>query len=284
MIRQRLDSGNVSLPVAWKIHRILRAVEQDQQQSAHVQAAAADLHAALPRPDYFDLFDILCTNEYEDADGDMPSQRRRDRQTAAIAALQDRFPDGEDQVEALEQVFSQIFASGIALKSGDSVVTQMYRSRAFLQAFSEYALIHPKSTAAASVGITIDARRRLDRAEFVRYGALFAKSENICTAASVASGVSQGAWEELLTHEDLDILTILASRNEPAVLHSIIYGLKRLTKVAAFRPAALDLIAGMKINGHQGLAQEYMDIFGHHGLPAAMLTAPHVEKIFTNFG
>jgi hypothetical protein len=282
MIRQRLSDGNLSLPLIWKIHRILRAIEQSQQQSAKVRAEAAALHAALPRPDHFDLFDILCTNEYEDAEGDMPSQQRRDRQGAAIAALQERFPTGEDQVKALEQVFSEIFASGISLKSGDSVVTQMCRSRLFLEAFSEYALKHPKSTAAASVGITIDAWRRLDRAEFARYGGLFARSESIRIAASVASGVSQGPWEQLLTHDDLEILTILAGRSEPAVLHSTIYGLKRLTKVPTFRPAALDLIAGLKINGNQGLAQEYMEIFGHHGLSGAMLAPTHVEKIFTN--
>lgn len=282
MIQQRLSGGNLSLPLVWKIHRILRAVEQNQEQSAHVRATAADVRAALPRPDHFDLFDILCTNEYEDADGDLPSQQRRDRQTAAIAALQERFPAGEDQVETIEQLFSQIFASGISLKSGDSVVSQMCRSRTFLKAFSDYALKHPKSTAAASVGITIDAWRRLDRAEFARYGGLFARSESIRTAASVASGVSQGAWEQLLTREDFEILTILANRTEPAVLHSTIYGLKRLTKVAAFRTAALDLIAGMKVNGDKVLAQEYIEIFGHYGLSAAMLTPSHVEKIFTN--
>jgi hypothetical protein len=143
-------------------------------------------------------------------------------------------------------------------------------------------LNHPRSIAAASVGITIDVWRRLDRPEFARYGGLFARSENIRTAASVASGVSHGAWEQLLTREDLDILTILANRSEPGVLHATIWGLKRLTKVAAFRPAALDLIAGMKINGHQGLAQDYIEIFGHHGLSAAMLTATQVEKIVTN--
>jgi len=52
--------------------------------------------------------------------------------------------------------------------------------------------------------------------------------------------------------------------------------------VAELRPAALDLIAGMKINGDDGLAQEYMEIFGHHGLSGAMLTRTQVEKIFAN--
>ena len=282
MLRQRVAGDSTSLPLAWKIHRILRAVEQNQGQSVLVRAAAAALHTDLPRPDLFELFDILSTNEYEDANGDMPSQQRRDRQAAAITALTERFPKGEEQVETIEQLFSQIFASGISLKSGDSVMAQMCQSRAFLGAFSEYALNHPRSIAAASVGIAIDGWRHLDRAEFARYGGLFARSENIRTAASVASGVSQGAWEQLLTREDLDILTILANRSEPAVLHATIWGLKRLTKVAAFRPAALDLIAGMKINGHQGLAQEYIDIFGHHGLSAAMLTPTQVEKIFAN--
>jgi hypothetical protein len=281
MLRQRLNGDNVCLALAWKIQRILRAVEQNQGQSAHVRAAAADLPAHL-RPDFFELFDILCTNEYEDGDGDLPSQQRRNRQTAAIAALQERFPKGEDQVETIEQLFNQIAASGISLKSGDSFMTQMCRSRAFLEALSEFALKNPRSIVAGNAGIAIDSWRRLDRAQFARYGGLFARSESIRTAASVASGVSQGAWQELLTREDLEILTILANRSEPAVLHAAIWGLKRLTKVAAFRPAALDLIAGMKINGHQYLAQEYIEIFGHHGLSAAMLTPTRVEKIFTN--
>jgi hypothetical protein len=266
MLRHRLNSKNVSLALAWKIHRILRAVEQHQGQSPHVRATAADLHANLPRPDLFELFDLLCTNEYEDSDGEMPSQQRRDRQTAAIAALQERFPAEDDQVEQIEQLTSQVFASGISLKSGVSAVNQMCRSRAFLEAFSEYALQHSQSHAAANVSIALDSWRYLDPSEFARYGGLFAQSENTRTAASVASGVSQGAWQEFLTREDLEILTVLATRSEPGVLHSTIYGLKRLTRVAELRPAALDLIAGMKINGHEGLAQEYMEIFGHHGL------------------
>lgn len=137
MLRQRLNANNVPLPLVWKIHRILRGVEQNHNQSAHVRGAAADLYANLPRPDLFELFDILCTNEYEDSDGEMPSQQRRDRQTAAIAAVQERFPAEEDQVEQIEQLISQVFASGISLKSGVSLLNQMSRSRAFLEAFSE---------------------------------------------------------------------------------------------------------------------------------------------------
>jgi hypothetical protein len=282
ILRQRINDQNVSLALAWKIHRILRAVERNQGQSEHVRAVVTALQADLPRPDHFEVFDILCTNEYEDADGELPSQQRRDRQTAAIAALQERLPNAEEQVETIEQLFNQIAVSGISLKSGDSVMTQMCRSRAFLEALSEFALKNPRSIVAGNVGIAIDSWRHLDRAQFARYGGLFAQSESIRTAASVASGVSQGAWQELLTGEDLEIFTILANRSEPAVLHAAIWGLKRLTKVAALRPAALDLIAGMKINGHRYLAQEYIRIFGHHGLSSAMLTRTQVEKIFAN--
>ena len=282
MLRQRLNGDNVSLPLVWKIHRILRAVERNQGQSAHVRAAAADLQANLPRSDFFEMFDIFCTNEYEDSDGEMPSQQRRDRQTAALAALQKRFPADDDQVEQIEQLICQIFASGISLKSGVSVINQMCRSRAFLEALSEYALQHPQSHAAANVSIAIDSWRYLDPSGSARYSALFAQSENIRTAASVASGVSQGAWQQSLTRGDLEILTVLANRSEPGVLHPTIHGLKLLTRVAELRPAALDLIAGMKINGHEGLAQEYMEIFGHHGLSGAMLSITQVEKIFSN--
>ena len=282
MLRQRLNGNNVSLPLAWKIHRNLRAIERNQGQSANIRAVAAEVHASLPHPDFFDLFDILCANEYEGSVGELPSQQRRNRQDAAIAALRERLPNGEDQIDVIEQLFSQVFAAGISLKSGVSVLVQMCRSRPFLEAFSEYALKHPRSIAAANIGIAIDGWRYLDRSQFARYGALFARSENIRTAASVASGVSQGPLEELLAREDLEILTILANRSEPGVLHAAIRGLKRLTKVEAFRPAALDLIAGMKINGHQGLATEYTEIFGHYGLSAAMLTRTQVEKIFTN--
>lgn len=282
MIRQRLSAGNMSLPLVWKIHRILRGIAQNQAQSANVRAEAATLHAALPRLDHFDLFDILCTNEYEDAVDDLPSQQRRDRQTAAIAALEQRLPAGEDQVEALEQVLNQVSASGISLKSDDSVISQMCRSRTFLEAISDYALKNPRAKTAGSVSIAIRCWRNLDRTEFARYGALFARSESVHVAAAVAHGVSHGAWQQSLTRDDLNILTILANRSELPVLYDSIHGLKKLTQVPAFRPVALDLIAGMKIKENPGLAQHYMEIFGHHGLSATMLAPTHVEKILAN--
>ncbi|MDQ6733634.1 MAG: hypothetical protein M3Z35_05865 [Nitrospirota bacterium] len=111
---------------------------------------------------------------------------------------------------------------------------------------------------------------------------LFAQSEHIRIARSTAAGVSQGPVEEPLGQEDLNILTLFAGRDEPGVLHTIIYGLKRLTRIASFRPAALDLIASMKIGNHTGLAREYCDIFSPWGLPVAMLTPALAEKMLAN--
>jgi len=286
MLRQRLNGANVSLPLIWKIHRILRSIERGPGQSATVRTAAAALHKQLPRPDLFELFDVLCTNEYEDnteSDGfGLPSLRRRNQQDSAIAALQERLPNGEDQVDAIEQLLQQAIAAGIKPDSGVSVLSQMCRSRVFLEGFSEYALKKPRSILATCVGIAVERWRYIDRPQFSRYGALFARSQNVRTAESVASSVSQGPVHELLTREDLEILTILANRNEPGVLHAVIWGLKRLTRVDAFRPAALDLIAGMKIGGHRSLAGEYCDIFGPYGLSAAILNRALVEKMFAN--
>src|SRR6202034_2121244 len=70
--------------------------------------------------------------------------------------------------------------------------------------------------------------------------------------------------------------------DEPGILRTIIYGLKRLTRIASFRPAALDLIAGLKIGNNPGLAREYCDIFSPWGPSAAMLTPALAEKMLAN--
>jgi len=286
MVHRRIKGGDVCLPLVWKTHRILRSIEQSQHQSPAVKSAVEPLYSGLSRPDVFELFDVLCTNEYEDnidSDlGGLPSQRRRDQEDAAFATLREKFPSDVDQVNQLEELLQQAAKAGIRVESEGTILSSLCRSRTFLQGFSDYALTNPQSIVAGNIGIALDRWRYMDRSNYARYGVLFARSEHLPVAASAASGVSHGPVEEPLYREDLDILTILAGRTEPAVLHSIMWGLKRLTKVDAFRSAALDLIGGMKIGNHQSLASDYCAIFGPYGLPASMMTRALAEKMFAN--
>jgi len=283
MFRGRIAHGSLSLPLAWKLHRILRSVERSQHQSESVKVVATSLHRQLHQSERFALFDLFCTNEYEDMDeGGFASQERRDREGAVIADFEASVMNGEDQVRAVEELLQRAASAGIRPPSIESMLSRMCRSREFLRGFSEYALKHPDSIVAGGVGIAISCWRYTDRAEFARYGMLFARSEHVRLAQSVAAGVSQGPVEEPLDQEDLDILTVLAGRDEPSILHTIIYGLKRLTRIASFRPAALDLIAGLKIGNNPGLAREYCDIFSRWGLSVAMLTPAMAEKMLAN--
>jgi hypothetical protein len=285
MLRRRIAHGSLWFPLAWKLHRILRSVERSQHQSEGVKVVAASLHRELPQPDRFALFDLFCTNEYEDpGEGGFPFKERHDREDAVIAEFEASVTNGEDQVQVAEELLQLATSAGISPQSMGSMFSRMCRSRVFLNGFSEYALKHPDSLVAGAAGIAISCWRYTDRAEFARYGMLFAQSEHIRIARSAAAGVSQGPVEEPLGQEDLDILTVLAGRNEPGILHTIIYGLKRLTRVASFRPAALNLIAGLKIgNGnYSGLAREYCEIFSPWGLSVAMLTPALAEKMLAN--
>lgn len=283
MLRHRIVDGSLSLPLAWKLHRILRSVERSEYQSESIKVVASSLHRELPQPDRFALFDLFCTNEYEDpGEGGYPSKERHDREDAAIAEFEASVTNGEDQVQAVEGLIQLATSAGIRPQSMESMLSRMCRSRVFLKGFSEYALKHPDSLVAGGVGIAISCWRYTDLAEFARYGLLFAQSEHIRIARSTAAGVSQGPVEEPLGQEDLNILTVFAGRDEPGVLHTIIYGLKRLTRIVSFRPVALDLIAGMKIGNHTGLAREYCDIFSPWGLPVAMLTPALAEKMLAN--
>jgi hypothetical protein len=283
MLRRRISHDSLSLPLAWKLHRILRSVEGSEHQSESVKAVATSLHLELPHPDRFALFDLFCTNEYEDpGEGGFPSEGRRDREDAGIADFEANVTNGEDQVGVVEELLQRATSAGIRPQSMESMLSRMCRSREFLKGLSEYALKHPDSIVAGRVGVAISCWRYTDRAEFARYGMLFDRSEHVRIAQSVAAGVSQGPIEEPLGQEDLDILTVLAGRDEPGILHTIIYGLKRLTRIASFRPAALDLIAGLKIGNHSGLAREYCDIFSPWGLSAAMLTPALAEKMLAN--
>jgi hypothetical protein len=114
----------LALQVAWKINRSLKWTANRAAQSAAVRDSAAALLQEVPHPEFFDLFDVLCTNEYEEnteADGfGMPSPKRREQQNSAIASLRQKIPQIEGQIRAVEQLLQQAVRASVAPKSVDS--------------------------------------------------------------------------------------------------------------------------------------------------------------------
>jgi len=285
-LRKRVEAEDVSLQLVWKIHRMLRWIGKRAGQSAIVRDGAAALQHNLSRPEFFELFDVLCTNEFEDnteADGyNIPAQGRRGQQDSAIASLIARFSNVEDQVKVIEQLLQQAVDAGINPESVDPVLSQMCRNRRFLEGFSEYARQNPNSILASIAGIAVRVWRDRDLVQFARYGCLFAESLNLRTAGSVASSVAYGPPLDVPVPADLKILSVLARRKESYIIHPVFFGLRRLTKVEAFRAPALALITEVEIGNRHNLAKEYCDIFGPYGIPPGLLDGAGLERMLAN--
>ena len=286
LLRKRIEAGNVSLQLAWKINRILQWIGRRTAQSAAVRDSAASLQLELARPELFDVFDMLCTNEYEDnteAEGfDLPSAKRRHQQNAAIGSLRAKYPRVEDQIVAIEQLLQQAVDAGIDPKSVDSVLSQMCSGRDFLEGFSEYVLKHEQSILASVAGIAVRHWRSVDVVQYARYGSLLAQLPSVRMAGSIASAVSYGPPLSDPIAQDLEVLSALAERKEAYVLRSVLFGLQRLTKVNAFRAPAIMLIANVEIGDRHNLAKEYCNVFGPYGISPALLDQAGVEKMLAN--
>jgi hypothetical protein len=286
LLRRRLSAGNVALEVAWKINRSLKWTANRAAQSAAVRDSAAALLQEVPHPEFFDLFDVLCTNEYEEnteADGfGMPSPKRREQQNSAIASLRQKILQIEGQIRAVEQLLQQAVRASVAPKSVDSVLTQMCGDTAFLEGLSDYVLNDQQSILASVAGIAVREWRRVDVTQYARYGCLFAESPNLRMAGSVASAVSYGPQLTEPIPQDLEVLAVLARRKELYVLMPVLDGLKRLTKIKAFSAPALALITSVTVGNDHILAREYCNVFAPYGASPTILDKASLEKILAN--
>lgn len=240
----------------------------------------------LPVVELFDMFNLLCTDEFEEnteAEGyHFPSPKRQQQQDAALTLLRETFPDTHDQLNTIERLLRQAVDASTEPKAAAPVFSHMCQARPFLEVLAEYLLTHEESILASLGGVPIAKWRFVDCARYVRYGRLFAASPNVLLAHSTATAVSYGPPLNDPIPEDVDILAVLAKRNEPYVLFSVFVGLKRLGRAEAFRASALTLIEGVEIGNHHHLAKEYCDIFGPYGIPPAVLDSMAVEKILAN--
>src|SRR5579859_6080044 len=260
LLSQRLRAGNVPLQVAWKITRTLKWTANRAAQSLKIRESASILLPQIPRTDCFDLFDVLCTSEWEDnteADGfALPSAARRDRQKSAIESLREKVPQVENQIQTIEQLLEQAVLAGIQPKSVDSVLTQMCADITFLEALSDYVLKNEESILASVAGIPVREWRDVDAIKYARYGVELAQSPNISTAGSVASVVCYGPPLNNPIPQDVEILTVLARQKELFVVTPVLFGLKRLAKTDEFSEFALTLITDINVGNDEILAKE----------------------------
>jgi hypothetical protein len=286
LLRKRVEAGNLPLQLTWQIHRVLRGVWRRRTQSSAVRDAAALLDQELPHPDGFDLFDLLCTNEYEDKteiDGfSLPSPARREYQSASTTALRTSHPSTAAQVQYIEDLLHLAVAASIDPISVGSVLSELCGDRAFLEALSDFARDNQQSLLGSVAGAAVRHWRPINPPQYSHYGRLFAASQSVRMAGSVASAVSYGPPLEEPIQADLEILTVLAGRPEPYVLQPVFFGLRRLTKMSEFRAAAIALITGVRIGNRKFLAKEYCNIFGPYGISPSLLDQTAVEKMLAN--
>ena len=97
ILQARLESGNMSLQPLWKIDRILRSASANGRQTEQIrQRAEVTLSVSVHRPELFGIFDVLCTNEWDDntpADGvHQRSQSTRGARGSGDCLARDRSP------------------------------------------------------------------------------------------------------------------------------------------------------------------------------------------------
>jgi hypothetical protein len=84
LLQTRLEGSNVPIQQAWRIHRILRCVEDGTLQTDDVKAKARVVMTKLDRPKFFSIFDLFCVPEWEDRsqddDSSIVSEPRRARE------------------------------------------------------------------------------------------------------------------------------------------------------------------------------------------------------------
>jgi hypothetical protein len=286
MIERRIEAGRLSLPLTWKIDRSLAYVERRDAQTAEVKTRAAEIRKKLVAPSLLNYFDILSTNQYEDADFDGNSaivpQSRHDHENQALADLAAAYHDITERVKSIEAIAREADEAGLDLRSLGEVIQRQCLDTDFLRALTEFVLANPSSLLAHVSQVPLARWRDIDPAEFERYGLLYARSEHFLFAVTAAEGVSKGPALKDPIKEDMVILTALAQRTEGRVLGPVLFGLKRLVQEPEYSEQALSLYANMKVGNDYLLAKEYCEFFGSYGLPADYLNPSTLERILEN--
>ena len=136
LLEGRVDAGGMSIQQTWKIHRILRAVERSDRQSDEFKARARLVNGKLAYPEQFLLFNLLCTEEWEDRSPDdnfsLVSDQRRALEEAAWAEFNRSCPDPRGRVQQLEDMLRLAGDALISVRSIERTLAAQCREADFL--------------------------------------------------------------------------------------------------------------------------------------------------------
>ena len=233
LLRARLESSGVSLPQAWKFHRILRSAEDSTIHSEKVKEEARRLIAQLPQFPLFPLFHIICTEEWEDGSPDgLVSDLRKRLEADAVARLTEICPLTSERVQALEDILQQATDAGIEISSSLRILSTLCEEEGFLKTLSRRLLANELPRLSGYASVPLGAWRMKSEAEFLFYGSAFARSPRQEIAVAAAVVAASDFTYRRATPAEVEILSILAKRTEPWILANLFHGLGTLSRQA----------------------------------------------------
>jgi hypothetical protein len=286
LLDARITAGNLSLPLVWRINRLLKDTAKRERQTPAVRQRAEALRTTLPALEHFDLFDIICTNEYEDGVSEMGHvsipQSRTDQEQRAFADLRQSCPEVGQQIAVIEDLSMQARDARINDQSFGNAFFELCRDRAFLEAVSEHLVNHQRSILVARANIPLSEWRRIDPSRYFHYGRLFLESSNLLLSRTVCFCVAGRPYTESPIAEDVALTMLAGERTEGHILGDVLSSIKWLVRFHAYRSIALNLYANIHIGNDKLLAKEYCNDIGPYGIPPALVDGPMAERVLNN--
>jgi hypothetical protein len=286
LLEGRVDAGGMSIQQTWKIHRILRGVERSDRQSDEFKARAQLVTGKLAYPEQFLLFNLLCTEEWEDRSPDdnfsLVSDQRRALEEAAWAEFNQSCPEPSDRVQQLEDMLRLAGDACISVRSIERTLAAQCREADFLSSLSNCLLAGKLPLLERAASVPLSAWRERDRREFLRVGMLFAKATREHLALAAALVAPSDFTNRQAMPEEVEILSVLAKRKEAILVLNLFHGIGTLARQRQFTEAAESMICGIDIGTYPGVAEGYCGIVGPGPLSVGpeVLSAATLEEMF----
>lgn len=281
LLQARLEAGDVSIQQTWKIYRILRFVERGTLQTAAIKELARIVMTKLSRPQFFLLFNLLCSPEWEDRSPDdtvsIISDQRKALENEAWSSFNEACPDAKDRVQILEDLLQQALEARISVESIGRTLWAQCQDQDFLIELSRRLLAGELPRLEGSASAPLRAWRERDKAEFLRYGIAWAQATREELALAITREVSSEFTFRPAMPEEVEILSILAKRKEPSIVVNLFHAMGSLARQPEFAEHAELLIREVEIGTHPGLAEAYCAIVG----PGPMSVGPDALSLVT---